>query len=110
MRHTLIFFLLLLLPFAVLAQEKSAAGTEQAPKRRARIGVALGGGGAPGLAHIGVLEWCEEHHIPVDYVDGTSMGGLVGGFYATGKSPAELKKLIQGVDWDVILGGEPPDE
>jgi NTE family protein len=108
MRRALIFFVLLLLPFIAVAQEKSAAGAEQAPKRRARIGVALEGGGALGLAHIGVLQWFEEHHIPVDYVAGTSIGGLVGGFYATGKSPAELKKLIQGVDWDEILGGRTP--
>ena len=110
MRRTLIFILLLLLPFIAVAQEKDATGSEQAPKRRARIGVALEGGGALGLAHIGVLEWFEEHHIPVDYVAGTSMGGLVGGFYATGKSPAELKKLIQSVDWDAILGGRTPYE
>jgi NTE family protein len=110
MRRILIFFLLLLLPFIAVAQEKSAAGAEQTPKPRPRIGVALEGGGALGLAHIGVLEWFEEHHIPVDYVAGTSMGGLVGGFYATGKSPAELKKLIQGVDWDAILGGRTPYE
>src|SRR5260370_42328148 len=58
----------------------------QAPKRL-KIGVALEGGGALGLAHIGVLKWFEQHHIPVDYIAGTSMGGLVGGFYATGKSP-----------------------
>jgi NTE family protein len=110
MRRILIFFLLLLLPSAAVAQETNAAGAEQTPKRRARIGVALEGGGALGLAHIGVLQWFEEHRIPVDYVAGTSMGGLVGGFYATGKSPAELKKLIQGVDWEAILGGRTPYE
>ena len=81
-----------------------------APKRRARIGVALEGGGALGLAHVGVLEWFEEHHIPVDYIAGTSMGGLVGGFYATGMSPAELRKLIEGVDWNEVLGDTTPYE
>jgi NTE family protein len=108
MRRTLIFFVLLSLPFTAVTQEKGATGSQQAPTRRPRIGVALEGGGALGLAHIGVLQWFEEHHIPVDYVAGTSIGGLVGGFYATGKSPAELKKLIQGVDWDEILGGRTP--
>jgi NTE family protein len=78
--------------------------------RRPRIGVALEGGGALGLAHIGVLEWFEEDHIPVDYVAGTSMGGLVGGFYATGMSPAEMKKLIEGVDWNEVLGDVTPYE
>jgi len=110
MRRILIFCLLLLVPFAALAQEETAASAEQLPKGRARIGVALEGGGALGLAHIGVLQWFEEHHIPVDYVAGTSMGGLVGGFYATGKSPAELKKLIQGVDWDRMIGDRTPYE
>ncbi len=83
---------------------------QERPKGRARIGVALEGGGALGLAHIGVLEWFEEHHIPVDYVAGTSMGGLVGGFYATGMSPADLKKLIDGVDWNAILSDSTPFE
>src|SRR5271169_3355668 len=110
MRRTLIFLMMLLLPFATVAQEKSAAGVQQAPARRARIGVALEGGGALGLAHIGVLQWFEEHHIPVDYVAGTSMGGLVGGFYATGMSPADLRKLIEGVDWNGVLSDATPFE
>ena len=50
----------------------------QAVKTRPRIGLALGGGAARGIAHVGVLEWLEEHHIPVDVVVGTSMGGLIG--------------------------------
>src|SRR6516164_1236998 len=59
------------------------------PQSRTKIGVALEGGGALGLAHVGVLDWFEQHHIPVDYIAGTSMGGLVGGLYAIGKSPQE---------------------
>jgi predicted acylesterase/phospholipase RssA len=58
-----------------------------APKRLT-IGVVLEG--ALGLAHIGVPRWFEQHHIPVDYISGNSMGALVGGMYATGKSPEEL--------------------
>jgi NTE family protein len=87
-----------------------AAIRQERPTGRPRIGVALEGGGALGLAHIGVLEWFEEHHIPVDYVAGTSMGGLVGGFYATGMTPAELKKLIEGVDWKEVLSDSTPFE
>src|ERR1019366_8647735 len=68
--------------------------------------VALEGGGALGLAHIGVLQWFEDHHIPIDYIAGTSMGGLVGGLYATGKSPAELKALVEKQDWDAIIDGQ----
>lgn len=77
---------------------------------RPRIGVALEGGGALGFAHVGVLEWFEEHHIPVDLVAGTSMGGLVGGFYAAGMSPGDLRRLIEGVDWNQVLGDVTPYE
>src|SRR6202521_6324718 len=84
--------------------------TKTASRPRAKIGVALEGGGAMGLAHIGVLKWFEEYHIPVDYIAGTSMGGLVAGFYATGMNPDELKTLIQGLDWRNILGDRTPYE
>ena len=73
---------------------------------RRKIGVAFEGGGALGLAHIGVLEWFEEHRIPVDYIAGTSMGGLVGGMYATGLPVNELKALVSTLDWDKILNGQ----
>jgi NTE family protein len=105
MRRILLTSLFLLLPLPSLAQQNSAPA-----KPRPKIGVALEGGGAMGLAHIGVLKWFEEHHIPVDYVAGTSMGGLVGGFYATGMSPDELKTLIDGMDWRKILGDRTPYE
>jgi NTE family protein len=78
-----------------------------APAKRLKIGVALEGGGALGLAHVGVLQWFEDHHIPVDYIAGTSMGGLVGGLYATGKSPAELKAIVKSQDWNAIIDGQP---
>src|SRR5580765_5597878 len=101
-------------PAWVWAQETGADEQRQAQappmKARPKIGVALEGGGALGLAHIGVLQWFEDHHIPIDYVAGTSMGGLVGGFYATGKSPAELKQIVAAQSWDIIIGGQPPYE
>src|ERR1700740_3037320 len=77
-----------------------------APGTRLKIGGALEGGGASGLAHIGVLESLENQHIPIDYLAGTSMGGLVGGLYALGKSPQELEKLVEDQDWDFIIAGE----
>jgi NTE family protein len=73
-----------------------------------KLGLVLEGGGALGLAHIGVITWMEEHRIPVSYVVGTSMGGLVGGIYATGRSPAEVRELINGIDWDQVLSGVTP--
>ncbi len=106
MRRIVFIFLFLLLPGALSAQQNAPPRVQPRPK----IGVALEGGGAMGLAHIGVLKWFEEHHIPVDYVAGTSMGGLVGGFYATGMSPDELKTLIDGMDWKKILGDRTPYE
>src|SRR6476620_3733191 len=90
-------------------QRNPAPAVVQAPKR-ASIGLALEGGGALGLAHIGVLRWFEDHHIPVDYIAGTSMGGLVGGLYATGRSPRELEQIVAAQSWDIIIGGQTPYE
>ena len=73
-----------------------------------KVGLVLEGGGALGLAHIGVIQWLEEHRIPVNYVAGTSMGGLVGGIYATGASPAEVKELVKTINWDQVLQGQTP--
>ena len=101
----------LLLFFCILAA--SGGGYAQEPPRhdtakRPKIGLVLEGGGALGLAHIGVITWMEEHRIPTSYVAGTSMGGLVGGMYATGLSPAEIRQLINGIDWDQVLSGVTP--
>ena len=104
MRRTFILLFLLALPFPLRAQQDSP------PRPRPKIGIALEGGGAMGLAHIGVLKWFEEHHIPVDYLAGTSMGGLVGGFYATGLTPEELTTLINGMDWRKVLSDRIPYE
>ena len=101
-------FLAALLVFAGHAEAADDDSTE--PRPRPKIGVALEGGGALGLAHVGVLQWFEDHHIPIDYLAGTSMGGLVGGLYATGKSPQQLRQLVEEQNWDVILGGAIPYE
>lgn len=79
---------------------------ESAPRQK--IGLVLEGGGALGFAHIGVIEWLEQHHIPIDYVAGTSMGGLVGGLYASGNSPDDIKQFVSGIDWSLVLSGELP--
>ncbi len=75
---------------------------------RPKIGIALGGGGALGLAHIGVLEWLEENRIPVDYIAGTSMGGLIGGCYATGMSAKEIEIFLKTIDWNRLFDSVPP--
>ena len=79
----------------------------ETPKQRKKIGLTLGGGGALGIAHVGVIEWLEEHRIPIDYISGASMGALVGGVYATGYDAEELKALVRRVEWNKILRGAP---
>jgi NTE family protein len=101
--------LLFLLGFlASLPLHAQVTPQEPDQKPRAKIGLVLEGGGALGLAHIGVLQWLYEHHVPVDLVAGTSMGGLVGGIYATGRTPDQIQQLIQNVDWDQALSGQLP--
>lgn len=71
---------------------------------RPTIGVAFGGGSARGIAHVGVIRWLEEHRIPIDVAAGTSMGGLIGGAFATGMDARELETFIASVDWDQLFG------
>ena len=79
----------------VVAVACSRAADAQTPAARPRVGVALGGGSARGIAHVGVLRWLEEHHIPIDVIAGTSMGGLIGGSYATGMTPDEIEAMLE---------------
>jgi len=86
--------------------------TQNAPTagNRPKIGLVLEGGGALGLAHIGVIQYLEEHRIPVSYVAGTSMGGLVGGVYATGHNATEVRDMVKGINWNEVLSGQVPFE
>lgn len=81
------------------------AGTEVVAQRK-RVGVVLSGGGAKGVAHIGVLKVLEEAGIPVDYVVGTSMGAIVGGLYAIGYDARSLDSLVRNQDWTYLLSDE----
>jgi len=65
--------------------------------------VAFGGGSAHGLAHVGVIRWLEEHHVPIDLAAGTSMGALAAGFFATGMPAAELETLLDDMDWNAVF-------
>ena len=71
-------------------------------------GIVLSGGGASGLSHIGVLMALEENNIPIDYICGTSFGGLIAGYYAAGYSPEEIRTLILDPDFLLITRGELP--
>jgi len=84
---------------ALLVAATALAGSADRP----RIGLALSGGGARGFAHVGVLEVLEEKRIPVDFIAGTSMGGLIGGLYSMGWSPAEIHALVDELDWPTLF-------
>lgn len=70
------------------------------PVDRPKVGLVLGGGGARGAAHIGVLEVLEQLRVPVDCVAGTSMGALVAGAWAAGRTPAQMRAELAAADWD----------
>ncbi|MEZ4935308.1 MAG: patatin-like phospholipase family protein [Saprospiraceae bacterium] len=71
-----------------------------------KTGVVLAGGGALGLAHIGVLQVLEELEIPIDRIGGTSMGGLIGGLYAVGYTPDQLEEIALAMDWSAMIGND----
>lgn len=75
---------------------------------RARVGLALGGGGARGIAHVGVLRLLEELRVPVDCIVGTSMGSIIGGLYAAGMTPNDMDKTLQRIDWPAAFTDGPP--
>jgi NTE family protein len=70
-----------------------------------KVGLVLSGGGAKGLSHIGTLKALEENHIPVDYITGTSMGGIVGALYAAGYSPRQIEKIALTTDFQDWVSG-----
>ena len=102
MKKVYLLFALLSANFLLQAQNNSINIRPPRPK----VGVVLGGGGAKGASHIGVLKYLEEMGIPVDYVAGTSMGSIIGGLYAMGYEPDELTKLISVMDWSEYIGNK----
>jgi NTE family protein len=90
--------------FVAVAGAATVTGT---PHTRPRVCLVLSGGGALGIAHIGVLKVLEDLHVPVDCVAGTSMGAIVGGLYAAGYSPGELERLTLELPWREILADRP---
>lgn len=71
--------------------------------KRPRLGLVLSGGGARGLAHVGVLKVLEREHIPVDVITGTSMGAIIGGLYASGMSAEDLDRELSKIAWDRLF-------
>ncbi|CAM2008290.1 patatin-like phospholipase family protein [Acanthopleuribacter pedis] len=105
MRMRILLLLCLLpAPGTLHAQQHQAPANDPG---RPTIGLALSGGGAKGLAHIGVLKMLEAMDIPIDYIAGTSMGAVVGGLYASGLSASELEACLTGIDWSDALVDTP---
>ena len=92
----------------VLIGYPAVAQNQSVPPNKPKISLVLEGGAALSIVDVGVIQWLEEHRIPITYVTGTSMGGLVGGMYATGHSPAEIRALLESIDWDLALSGAVP--
>ena len=88
---------------AVLMCGTLNAENEQTRSERKKVGVVLSGGGAKGMAHIGVLKVLEEAGIPVDVITGTSMGSIVGGLYAIGYNANSLDSIVRMQDWSYVI-------
>ena len=99
---------------AVTFVNSSFAATGQCVKSevtdRPKIGLVLGGGGARGYAHVGVIKKLEEMRVPYDYIAGTSMGSIVGGFLAIGMESDELARVVREADWDDLFSDKTPRE
>jgi len=76
------------------------------PSERPKVGLTLSGGGAKGLAHIGILKAIDSAGLKIDYITGTSMGSIIGGLYAIGYSGDTIEKLARHIDWDVLLSNQ----
>ncbi|MEW6707457.1 MAG: patatin-like phospholipase family protein [Pseudomonadota bacterium] len=91
------------LALAMLALASGALAQGRAEPERPRVGLVLSGGGARGLAHVGVLKVLERERIPIDAIAGTSMGAIIGGLYASGMGAAEIERELVALRWDEIF-------
>lgn len=90
-------------PNAAAPARDLAAPGEPHRSRRPTVGLALSGGGARGGAHIGVLKGLDELRVPIDYLAGTSIGAVVGGFFVTGMTPADLEEFVESIEWEAAF-------
>ena len=96
-----VLFLSIILALLSTSAPLRAAGSDSIPATQS-VGLVLSGGGAKGIAHIGVIQALEDNNIPIDYIAGTSMGAIVGSLYACGYTPAEMMAIINSesfADW-----------
>lgn len=96
----IITLILLIVAFAIQAQ--------QIPAKNLKVGLVLSGGGAKGLAHIGVLKTLDSLGVKIDYISGTSMGAVVGALYASGYSGKQLDSIFSNINFDDILSDNLP--
>ena len=94
---------ILLILAAVMMIGTVSAQTDSTALSRKRVAVVLSGGGAKGMAHIGVLKVLERAGIPVDIVTGTSMGSIIGGLYAIGYNANSLDSMVRVQDWSYVI-------
>ena len=100
-----VFLLLAVLATVPMFCSAEAAGVTS---DRLQVGLVLSGGGARGVAHVGVIKVLEQLGVPIDLVVGTSMGAIVGGLYASGMTADELERAIRDIDWVDIFDDDPP--
>jgi len=93
-------------PFLMVLFSLSFCAFAQERNSRPKIGVVLSGGGAKGFAHIGALKVLVEAGVPIDYVGGTSMGGIMGGLFSSGYHPDSLEKMVMSQNWEELLAGK----
>lgn len=102
----------LIVGMLIAAAQVSIASAAQADTDiiRPKIALVLGGGGARGAAHVGIIKVLEENNVPIDLIIGTSMGSIIGGLYAAGYSPDELDQLMNDIDWGDLFTDQPSEE
>ena len=93
----------LLVIAAVLICGMANAQNDSKDKDRKKVGIVLSGGGAKGMAHIGVLKVLQKAGIPIDYITGTSMGSIIGGLYAIGYNAHALDSMVRVQDWSYVI-------
>src|ERR1700733_3401544 len=99
MKYFICFSLIITLSASVYAQKP-------ADRKRPKIGLTLSGGGAKGLAHIGILKAIDSAGLQIDYITGTRMGSILGGLYSLGYSADSIEKLARGIDWELLLSNQ----
>jgi NTE family protein len=97
-----------ILTFTIILFICSYTQGQQQVTKRPKVGLVLSGGGAKGIAHIGVLKVLEQAGMPIDYIGGTSMGSIIAGLYSIGYSADSIAKMVKSLDWPKLLADRFP--